>query len=129
MGSILADGVVLLHATFILFAVFGGLLTIHRSWWRWIHLPAAAWATLVEWAGWACPLTFLEDFLRRGERTGPPSPDFIDRVVGGLIYPFGLTRRHQVLLGFAVVGFNLAVYGWVAWRGRKCRASVHRADA
>ncbi len=118
MASFLADGVILLHGAFVLFAVFGGLLALRRPWWRWIHLPAAAWAALVELVGWTCPLTFLEDFLR-GVGTGQPSPDFIDRVVGGLIYPSGLTRRHQILLGFAVVGFNLAVYGWVAWRRRK----------
>jgi hypothetical protein len=118
MGSILADGVVLLHGAFILFAFFGGLLALHRSWWRWIHLPAVAWAALVEWAGWPCPLTFLEDNLR-GMGGRPLSQDFIDRVIGGLIYPSGLTRRHQILLGFAVVGFNLAVYGWVAWRKRR----------
>jgi len=117
MGPILADGIVLFHGAFILFAVFGGLLALRWPRWRWIHLPAVAWAALVEWAGWTCPLTFFEEGLR-GTGFAPASRDFVDRVVGGLIYPAGLTRRHQILLGFTVVGVNLAIYGWVAW-GRK----------
>jgi len=118
MRSLLADGVLLLHGVFILFAVFGGLLVLRHRGWAWIHVPSAAWAVLVEWAGWPCPLTFLEDALR-GAEWGAVRPDFIDRVVGGLIYPAGLTRLHQILLGFAVAGINLAVYGWAVRRWKR----------
>jgi hypothetical protein len=120
MGTILADGIILFHGAFVLFAVFGGFLVLRWPRWRLVHLPAVAWAALVEWAGWTCPLTFLEEGLRR-TGAGPSLPDFLGRAVGGWIYPAGLTRQHQILLGFAVVGFNLAVYGWLAWRNRKRR--------
>lgn len=49
---LLADLVLALHAAFVLFAVAGGLLVLRRPRVAWLHVPAAAWAALVELAGW-----------------------------------------------------------------------------
>src|SRR2546423_14220644 len=60
----LADCVVLLHAAFVAFVVLGGFV----AWrWRgvvWAHVPAALWGAAIEYGGWGCPLTPLENALR-----------------------------------------------------------------
>jgi len=73
LDRLLADGVVIIHLLFICFAVSGGILVMR---WRiliWLHLPAVAWAVLVEVNSWPCPLTPLENFFRRrGGEAGYP---------------------------------------------------------
>ena len=108
-----ADAVVLFHLGFVLFAVFGGLLALRRPRLAWVHLPALMWAGAVEFAGWICPLTPLEDWLRvQGGGTGYRG-DFIAHYLLPVLYPAGLTRSVQLLLGLLLVLFNAAVYAWV----------------
>src|SRR3546814_3388146 len=56
---------------FVTFAIAGGLLALRWRWVVWLHLPAAAWAAMIEFAGWVCPLTPLENHFRAlaGEST------------------------------------------------------------
>ena len=61
----LADLLVLAHLAFIVFVVLGGLLALHRRWFALLHLPAAAWGVFIEITGGICPLTPLENELRR----------------------------------------------------------------
>jgi len=105
-----ADSVVLIHFSFILFVIFGGFLVIK---WRkliWLHLPAAFWGAMIEFFGWICPLTILENKLRQGSEQGAYSTGFIEHYIIPLIYPAGLTRDIQLLLGVVVVIINLFVY-------------------
>ena len=112
---LLADLVVILHLSFVLFVVFGGLLVLRWPRLAWVHLPAAAWGAAVEFAGGICPLTPLEQWLRvEGGGLGYGS-DFIERYVLPVLYPAGLTHNVQLVLGIVVVVINAAVYGWV-WR-------------
>jgi hypothetical protein len=60
----LADLVVLVHFAFVLFVVAGALLVLRWRWVAWVHVPAAVWGALIEFAGWICPLTPLEQRLR-----------------------------------------------------------------
>lgn len=106
----LADLLVLLHFTFVLFVLFGGLLILKWRWVIWLHLPAASWGALIEFAGWICPLTPLEHWLRtmgggRGYQSG-----FIEYYVLPLLYPAGLTGQIQVFLGLLVLLLNGGVY-------------------
>ena len=64
MRILLADAVVLLHVLFVVFVLFGGLLVAKWPRVLWIHGPAFAWGCLVEFNGWLCPLTPLENWLR-----------------------------------------------------------------
>jgi len=110
---ILADALVLVHAAFILFAVFGGLLALSHGRWMWLHLPAVGWAAAVVIMGWTCPLTPLEQNLRAAAGQSLYDGDFIDHYVMAVIYPEGLTRAIQIWLGIGVLAFNLIVYGFV----------------
>ncbi|MDT8385960.1 MAG: DUF2784 domain-containing protein [Thiogranum sp.] len=108
-----ANAVLLLHLVFILFAVAGGLLVLRWPRLMWVHLPAVAWAAAIEWFGWVCPLTPLENYLR-----GPGGYEggFIEHYLLPFIYPPGLTRDIQILLAVAVVAINLIVYYVLAVR-------------
>ncbi|MFM9880702.1 MAG: DUF2784 domain-containing protein [Burkholderiaceae bacterium] len=117
-----ADGVLLLHAAFIAFALLGGLLALG---WRWapaLHLPAVAWAFWIELSGGICPLTTWENLLRTRAGQSGYSASFVEHYLLPLIYPAGLTRDIQYLLAGAVVLVNLAVYAWV-WHQRSRQAS------
>ena len=113
--SWLADLVLCIHVSFVFFVIFGGLLVLKWRWIAWLHLPAAAWGAVVEFTGWICPLTPLEDWLR--EQGGEVSyrSDFIAQHLLPVLYPEDLTRDLQLLLGTGVVVLNAAVYWWL-WR-------------
>lgn len=118
---LLADLVVLVHFGFIAFAVCGGLLALRWRWIPWVHLPAAAWGALVEFAGWTCPLTPLENALYRRAGSDGYAGDFIGHYLLPLIYPSGLTREIQLGLGLVVIVVNLLIYRAV-WN-RRCEQS------
>jgi len=125
---ILADAVLILHLAFIIFVVLGGLLALWRPWVAWLHLPAAAWGVAIEFFGWICPLTPLENRLRAlGGETGYEG-GFIERYLVGLIYPGDLERTGHILLGVAVVILNATVYTVVILRRRRRRRSVAQAS-
>ena len=115
---LLADAVLFLHLAFVLFVLFGGLLALK---WRsviWFHLPAAAWGAFIEFSGWICPLTPLENWLRRqGGETGYPG-DFLSQYLLAVLYPEALTPQIQIVLGTVVLAANLTIYGWL-WRTQR----------
>ena len=114
----LADLVVIAHALFIVFVVAGGLLVLRWPRAAWVHLPAAVWGVLIEWAGWICPLTPLENMLRRAAGQAGYSGGFVERYLLPLIYPAGLTPAVQLWLGLVVLVVNVAIYAlW--WRRRR----------
>ena len=122
--GILADIVVLLHAAFIVFAVFGGFLVFRWRRAAWVHLPTALWAVLVELSGWICPLTPLENLFRHLAGEMVYHSGFIEHYLMPAIYPHALTRELQLVLGLMVLCINVAIYGWVWFRAKKQRA-VH----
>ena len=109
LNLLLADFIVFLHFSFILFVIFGGFLILKWRQLIWLHLPAATWGALIEFAGWICPLTTLENRLRSASGGGYAS-GFIEHYLIPIIYPSGLTREIQVALGLAVILLNLYVY-------------------
>jgi hypothetical protein len=119
--SLLADTVLLLHLAFIAFAVLGGLLVLRWRRAAWLHLPALAWGVFIEFSGGICPLTPLENALRAAAGRAVYSQGFVERYLVPLIYPGELTRELQFVLGGALVGINLAIYGLVLYRRRRRR--------
>src|SRR5262245_53669215 len=116
--QLLADLIVLVHVAFVAFAVLGGLLALRWHRFVWIHLATVTWAAAVELFGWVCPLTPVENWLRRrGGQTSYPS-DFIAHYILPLLYPEGLTREVQIALGVFVVLINLWIYSWILRRTR-----------
>jgi hypothetical protein len=106
-----ADAVALLHLAFVLFVVFGGLLVCRWPRLVWLHRPALGWGAWIEFTGWICPLTPLENHLRQLTGAAGYAGGFIDHYLWPLLYPAGLTREGQWALGAGVLVFNLGVYG------------------
>ena len=99
--------------------VLGGLLVLRWPRAAWLHVPAAAWGVLIEYTGWICPLTPLENSFRtRGGEMGY-SGGFIEHYIQPLLYPAGLTRSTQLVLGSLVLVLNLTAYGIVVSRMRR----------
>jgi len=107
---ILADCVVLVHAAFVMFVLLGGFL----AWrWRWVavlHVPAAIWGVLIEYRGWICPLTPLENALRVKAGQAGYSGGFVEHYLLPAMYPSGLTPRIQAGLGTLVLVVNVVAY-------------------
>lgn len=118
---LLADLVVLVHLAFTVFVVLGGLLVLRWRRVAWLHLPAAAWGAGIEFADLVCPLTPLENSLRRRGGLEGYGGGFVERYLLGVLYPEGLTREVQVALGVGVLAVNVLVYGLVLLRAKKSR--------
>ena len=116
--GLLADAVLVFHGLFIAWAALGALAV-----WRWprlamVHLPALAWAVWIESSGRICPLTPLENSLRRAAGESGYSGGFIEHYLGRIIYPAGLTREAQWTVAGALLLFNAAVSGLLVTRRR-----------
>jgi hypothetical protein len=117
---LLADLVLFLHLAFIAFAVAGGLLALRWRWLPWLHLPAVAWGAFIELTGGICPLTPLENALRRAAGDAGYGGSFIEHYVVPLVYPASLTPSVQLLLAAGLVAANVVAYG-VVWLRRHRR--------
>lgn len=115
-----ADSLMLLHASFVLFVLLGALPALRWPRIAWLHLPAAAWGAAIEFGGWICPLTPLENAARAAAGKAGYASGFIDHYLRLLLYPAGLTRELQLLLGCLVLALNGLLYWrvWRRWRGR-----------
>src|SRR6202050_4288914 len=121
-----ADLVLAVHLLFIGFVVCRACLA-----WRWprgirVHLPAMVYGALIEFVGFTCPLTPLQDYLlRRGGGTayrgGVISPYLIQK-----IHPARLTRGIQIGLGLFVLLIAAVGYGGYLRRRGVTRAARTR---
>lgn len=124
VARILADAVLVAHAAFAAFVAVGGFLVVRRLRVAWAHVPCALYGAAVELVGWTCPLTPLEQRLRRAAGQAGYAGGFLDHYLGGILYPAGWEHVH-VWLGVALVAGNAALYGW-ALRRHGSRAGTPR---
>lgn len=123
MHGALADAVLVAHFAFVLFVVLGGLLVLRWPKAAWAHVPAAVWGAAIEFFGWICPLTPLENELRRRAGEAGYSGDFVARYLLPVLYPEGLTRDVQLALGTTVLVVNLGIYAVAIQRNRRSTVS------
>ena len=106
----LADLVLVLHLAFIVFVVAGGLLALRWRWAPLLHLPAAFWGVFIEVSGGVCPLTPLENALRRTAGASGYPGGFIEQYLVPAVYPSALSHSAQLGLAGLVVVVNIFVY-------------------
>lgn len=117
--ALLADAVLIGHFLFIVWVACGAVAVNWRPGLVFAHLPAIGWGVYVELSGRLCPLTPLEQQLRRAAGEQGYAGGFIDHYLVALIYPDGLTRSAQIAIGMAVLGFNIAAYAALLYRRRR----------
>ncbi len=115
----LADLVLVVHFLFIAFVVAGGFAAVRWPKLAWAHVPCFVWGALIEFAGWICPLTPLENDLRIASGQAGYSGGFIEQYLLPVIYPGALTREIQIWLGLSVLALNAVAYAWLLRRLRR----------
>jgi Protein of Unknown function (DUF2784) len=114
-----ADLVVVVHLLFISFIVGGVFLTWRWPLIIWAHIPAVIYGALVEFVGFTCPLTLLENDLRQRAGEAGYHGGFISHYLVKVIYPPGLTHETQVALGLLLV--LVATFGYLGFLRRRVR--------
>ena|SRR5205823_6417667 len=92
---LLADVVLVAHLGFVLFVVAGGFLILRWPGMAWVQLPSAFWGLVVEWSGWICPLTPLENRLRAQGGAAGYAGGFVEHYLVPVLYPASLTRASR----------------------------------
>jgi hypothetical protein len=82
------------------------------------------WGALIEFAGWTCPLTPLENALRRLGGEAGYQDGFVEDYLLPLIYPHGLRRNVEWVLGTFVIAVNVALYAYAIARIHGSRTSA-----
>lgn len=114
-----ADLIVVLHFLFVVFALLGGLFVLRYNRIIWLHIPTALWAAYVAVAGKICPLTPLENWLRRKGGFTAYDESFIEHYLTPILYPQGLTRGLQLSLGLFVLILNICLYTYIFMRKKR----------
>lgn len=125
--GLLADLVVVFHALFVLFVALGGLLVLVRGRIALVHAPCVLWAVTVEWAGWICPLTPLENKLRSLTGKQAYQGDFVEQYLIPILYPEALSRDLQTALGLGALVINGVLY-WLLFKRACSRRRFHRVQ-
>jgi hypothetical protein len=115
--SVLATGVLFLHALFIVWVIFGALLTRSRPILRWLHIASLIWGILTELLPWPCPLTLLENWFEKKGGVEPYRGGFLLHYMDRLVYP-DLSATVLTVAGVIVCAVNLAFYGRQIWSAR-----------
>jgi Protein of Unknown function (DUF2784) len=108
--SVLAVSVLLLHALFILWVIFGALLTRSRPILRWLHIASLVWGILTELLPWPCPLTVLENWLEAKAGVQPYQGGFLLHYLDKVVYP-DISATCLTVAGVIICALNLAFYG------------------
>jgi hypothetical protein len=115
---ILADATIVVHLIFIAFVLLGGVFVVRWRFLSMVHIPAVLWAVWVEYQGWICPLTPLENWFRQQAGMGEYQRSFVDQYLVPVLYPAALNWQWQMVLGTFVLLLNVTIYSWV-WHRRK----------
>ncbi len=125
---ILADTVLVLHLTVVLFVVGGVLFIVagnlrgwswaNALWFRLLHLLAIGLVTLQAWLDVVCPLTTLENWLRLQARESVYQGSFIEHWVQRLLFYEG--PAWVFVLAYSLFG-ALVAWLWHRFPPRRLR--------
>jgi len=113
----LAVCILSLHALFILWVVFGAILTRSRPVLRWLHIASLIWGMLTELLPWPCPLTLFENWLEAKAGVEPYRGGFLLHYLDKFVYP-EISATILTVAGVLVCLLNLAFYARQMWIAR-----------
>ncbi len=114
--QLLANAVVIIHVGFVAFVVLGGFLAWRWQRITWLHLPTALYGVTIEFVGWVCPLTPLENHFRSLAGQSGYTGGFVEHYILPVLYPTDWTVSLRVILGALVLFVNALAYGVYFWR-------------
>ena len=117
-----ADGLLIIHALFVAFVVFGLIFIItglvrrwrwtRNPWFRFIHLGAIGTVVIQSWLNVICPLTIWENTLREKAGQATYAGSFIRHWLHKLIYyqaeAWVFTLAYSVFAALVVLAWYLA---------------------
>lgn len=115
--GMLAVSTLLLHGLFILWVIFGALLTRSRPLLRWLHIASVVWGILTELLPWPCPLTLLENWFETKARVEPYRGGFLLHYLDKLVYP-DISTTLLTVVGVLVCSVNVLLYAREFWTAR-----------
>jgi hypothetical protein len=100
----LADFVVVIHWLAGGFFLFGAFFAREHPWIALVHIPLAIWISAAFIMGWTCPLTPLENRLRKAAGERGYQGNFVDHYLGmnsppDTAVPIKKRRKREVILG------------------------------
>ena len=110
MIDLFANGVVVIHVSFVLFLFLGAFAFSRYRWLIWPHASCIVYGILITSIGWSCPLTLLEQWLRAMAGSPVYSGEFLGHYVWS---HFGLTGTEWPVgagLIFALLVANVSHY-------------------
>ena len=111
MYEIGADLALIAHFAFIIFVVFGALLSIVSTKIIYLHVPALIWGIYIEITHSVCPLTYLENWFLQKANLTTYSQGFIQNYLVPIVYPKNLTEDLQTYLAIVLIVVNMILYG------------------
>jgi hypothetical protein len=112
--SALATSVLVVHALFILWVIFGAFLARSRPMLRWLHIASLLWGMLTELLLWPCPLTWLEDWLESKAGIEPYQGGFLLHYLDKVIYP-DISAITLTITAVIICSLNLVIYAQQIW--------------
>lgn len=123
-----ADAVVVFHAAYVSFVVYGLLLTllgrlrrwewVHNPWFRGIHLATIGIVVVEAWMDIVCPLTTLEAWLRERAGQSHYQGDFLGHWVHQYLFVDG--EPWMFTLAYSVFGLLVVAALWLVPIRRRC---------
>ena len=107
--SVLATVVLAIHLTWILWVIFGWLISRNRPWLRWFHFASLIYGVFIEIAPWPCPLTLLENHLESVAGVTPYRGPFLVHYLDSVVYP-NVSDALLISVAIAVCGANLYLH-------------------
>jgi hypothetical protein len=107
--TVLASAVIAVHAMFVVWVIFGAILTHGRPLLRALHIASIFWGVSIELVSWPCPLTLAENWLEI--RAGNPGyhAGFLLHYLHRFVYP-NLPSQLLTIAAVLVGLVNLAIY-------------------
>jgi hypothetical protein len=107
--KLLAPLVLAFHLAWIVWVIFGTLVTRGRPWLTGFHIASIVWGIIAEVGPWSCPLTVLEQRFESATGMHSYAGDFLVHYLDAIVYP---RISVGVIIGCAVAvcAVNLLVY-------------------
>lgn len=109
----LARFIVVIHAVYVAFVVFGSLLVLRWPGLVWLHIAAVAWAFGTLALDLGCPLTPWEKSLWRLGGVEPYPEGFLQHHILRARFAPERARMSHAVLGVLVLVLNAAIYSLV----------------